>query len=51
VLESSDTLRIARFALSKWENAWKALDAVGVGHILRQEHAQLMGMHYAATCF
>ncbi|KAH1231228.1 Monooxygenase 3 [Glycine max] len=43
VLESSDTLRIARFALSKWENAWKALDAVGVGHILRQEHAQLMG--------
>ncbi|RZB89543.1 Monooxygenase 3 isoform B [Glycine soja] len=49
VLESSDTLRIARFALSKWENAWKALDAVGVGHILRQEHAQLMGMHYAAT--
>ncbi|XP_014618270.1 monooxygenase 2 [Glycine max] len=51
VLESSDTLRIARFALSKWENAWKALDAVGVGHILRQEHAQLMGQQTSAMRF
>ncbi|RDX94588.1 Monooxygenase 3, partial [Mucuna pruriens] len=47
VLESSDTLRITGFALSIWENAWKALDAVGVGDILRHQHLQLNG--YAAT--
>ncbi|RZB43279.1 monooxygenase 2-like [Glycine soja] len=41
VLESSDSLRITGFALSIWENAWKALDAVGVGDFLRQQHPQL----------
>jgi len=43
VLESSDTLRVTGFALSIWENAWKALDAVGVGDILRDQHLQLKG--------
>ncbi|XP_027366741.1 monooxygenase 2-like isoform X1 [Abrus precatorius] len=43
VLESSDTLRITGFALTLWDNAWKALDAVGVGDILRQQHVQLSG--------
>ncbi|KAL9317038.1 hypothetical protein ACSQ67_013555 [Phaseolus vulgaris] len=44
VLESSDTLRVTGFALSIWENAWKALDAVGVGDILRDQHLQLKGI-------
>ncbi|KAG4984634.1 hypothetical protein JHK87_029383 [Glycine soja] len=43
VLESSDTLRVTGFALSIWENAWKALDTVGVGDFLRHQHLQLNG--------
>ena len=43
VLESSDTLRVTGFALGIWENAWKALDAVGVGDILRHKHIHLYG--------
>ncbi|KAI4350259.1 hypothetical protein L6164_004732 [Bauhinia variegata] len=43
VLESSDSLRVERFALSTWTNGWKALDAVGVGDILRQHHLQIYG--------
>ncbi|KAI4297785.1 hypothetical protein L6164_037652 [Bauhinia variegata] len=43
VLESSDTLRVTGFALTIWTNAWKALDAVGVGDILRQQHVQIHG--------
>ncbi|TKY50746.1 FAD-dependent urate hydroxylase [Spatholobus suberectus] len=41
VLELSDTLRVTGFALTTWTNAWKALDAIGVGGILRQQHVQL----------
>ncbi|XP_020213403.1 monooxygenase 2 [Cajanus cajan] len=41
VLECSDALRVTGFALTTWTNAWKALDAVGVGAILRQQHLQL----------
>lgn len=43
VLESSDGLRVSGFALTIWENGWKALDAVGVGDILRHQHIQLHG--------
>ncbi|RDX64899.1 Monooxygenase 3, partial [Mucuna pruriens] len=43
VLESSDTLRVSGFALTIWENAWKVLDADGVGDFLRQQHVQLNG--------
>ncbi|WJX21532.1 hypothetical protein P8452_10955 [Trifolium repens] len=43
VLESWDSLRVSGFALTIWENAWKALDAVGVGDILRHQHLQLHG--------
>ncbi|KAI4297789.1 hypothetical protein L6164_037656 [Bauhinia variegata] len=42
-LESLDTLRVTGFALTIWTNAWKALDAVGVGDILRQQHVQIHG--------
>ncbi|KAL0383919.1 UNVERIFIED_CONTAM: Monooxygenase 2 [Sesamum radiatum] len=41
VLESADTLRTDGFAFALWTNAWKALDAIGIGHILRQKHNQL----------
>ncbi|RZS03190.1 hypothetical protein BHM03_00033339 [Ensete ventricosum] len=41
VLESSDTLRAAGFALSTWTNAWRALDALGVGDTLRKQHVRL----------
>ncbi|KAE9618505.1 putative FAD-binding domain, FAD/NAD(P)-binding domain-containing protein [Lupinus albus] len=43
VLESSESLRAAGFALTTWTNGWKALDAVGVGDILRHQHVQLHG--------
>ncbi|MED6111306.1 hypothetical protein PIB30_051217 [Stylosanthes scabra] len=43
VLESSDRLRATGFALTTWKNAWKALEAVGVAHILRPKHVQLLG--------
>ncbi|XP_074590871.1 monooxygenase 2-like [Curcuma longa] len=41
VLESSDTLRAAGFALNVWTNAWRALDALGVGDSLRRRHLRL----------
>ena len=41
VLESSEKLRVSGFALTTWTNGWKALDAVGVGDILRQQHVRL----------
>ncbi|CAJ2630880.1 unnamed protein product [Trifolium pratense] len=44
VLESWDSLRVSGFALTLWENAWKALDDVGVGDILRHQHLQLHGI-------
>ncbi|XP_057424145.1 monooxygenase 2-like [Lotus japonicus] len=44
VLESSDTLRVTGFALATWKNAWKALEAVGVGTILRDRHLQVNGI-------
>ncbi|XP_055821737.1 monooxygenase 2-like [Solanum dulcamara] len=36
VLESSESLRTSGFALALWTNAWRALDALGVGDSLRQ---------------
>jgi 2-polyprenyl-6-methoxyphenol hydroxylase-like FAD-dependent oxidoreductase len=43
VLECSDSLRVTGFGLAIWENAWKALDAVGVGDIIRHKHIHLYG--------
>ncbi|XP_041009986.1 monooxygenase 2-like [Juglans microcarpa x Juglans regia] len=42
VLESSDSLRVTGFAFMTWTNAWKALDAVGLGSSLRQHHHRLL---------
>ncbi|CAM8945121.1 unnamed protein product [Rhodiola kirilowii] len=41
VLEASDQLRASGFALTLWGNAWRALDALGIGESLRQQHMQL----------
>ncbi|KAL0454063.1 UNVERIFIED_CONTAM: Monooxygenase 2 [Sesamum latifolium] len=43
VLESGDSLRTSGFALGIWTNGWRALDALGVGDILRSKHTQLTG--------
>lgn len=43
VLESSDGLRITGFALTMWANAWRALDALGVGDVLRKKSTRVQG--------
>uniref|UniRef100_A0A2N9G8F7 FAD-binding domain-containing protein n=2 Tax=Fagus sylvatica TaxID=28930 RepID=A0A2N9G8F7_FAGSY len=43
VLESSDNLRSAGYALTAYTNAWKALDALGIGDLIRQQHERLQG--------
>lgn len=43
VLESSDNLRSAGYALTAFTNAWKALDALGIGDLIRQQHERLQG--------
>ncbi|KAF8031565.1 hypothetical protein BT93_D0704 [Corymbia citriodora subsp. variegata] len=43
VLESSDGLRTTGFAFTTWTNAWRALDAVGIGEPLRLQYNQLFG--------
>ena len=44
VLESSNTLRVNGFAVTTLTNAWRSLDAVGVGDILRQQHVPWVGL-------
>ncbi|KAL0376251.1 UNVERIFIED_CONTAM: Monooxygenase 2 [Sesamum calycinum] len=44
VLESGDSLRTSGFALGIWTNGWKALDALGVGDILRSKHKRVTGI-------
>ncbi|KAL9682553.1 hypothetical protein QQ045_014354 [Rhodiola kirilowii] len=41
VLEASDQLRTSGYTLSIWANAWRALDALGIGESLRQQHMQI----------
>ncbi|CAK9316001.1 unnamed protein product [Citrullus colocynthis] len=43
VLETSDCLRAAGYALTTWNNAWKALDALGIADSLRRQHDRLAG--------
>ncbi|XVF67959.1 hypothetical protein PTKIN_Ptkin10aG0164000 [Pterospermum kingtungense] len=49
VLESSDHLRITGFAFTTWKNAWKALDAIGIGESLRQQHNLTPSILVAST--
>ncbi|KAL3814002.1 hypothetical protein ACJIZ3_015270 [Penstemon smallii] len=44
VLESADSLRTTGFAFVMWTNAWRAIDALGLGEILRSKHNQLTGI-------
>lgn len=41
VLESSEELRTTGFALTIWTNAWRALDAVGIGDAVRAKSLQI----------
>ncbi|MFS7910082.1 putative FAD/NAD(P)-binding domain superfamily [Helianthus anomalus] len=50
VLESSYSLRITGFALTLWTNAWRALDAVGIGNTQRQTTTQMKGEGYESRC-
>ncbi|EOX97618.1 hypothetical protein QUC31_015608 [Theobroma cacao] len=49
VLESSDRLRTTGFAFTTWENAWKALDAIGIGESLRQHHSLMQSILVTST--
>ncbi|XVF45564.1 hypothetical protein PTKIN_Ptkin02bG0216200 [Pterospermum kingtungense] len=49
VLESSDKLRMTGFAFMTWNNAWRALDAIGIGESLRQQHDLLLSIYVATT--
>ncbi|XVE93895.1 hypothetical protein REPUB_Repub01dG0233700 [Reevesia pubescens] len=49
VLESSDEFRVTGFAMTTWDNAWKALDAVGISHSLRQQHTDLHTLVVTST--
>ncbi|KAF8721257.1 hypothetical protein HU200_023183 [Digitaria exilis] len=40
VLESSPSLRASGFAFATWKNAFRALDALGVGDKIRSQHLQ-----------
>ncbi|KAJ0816889.1 putative FAD/NAD(P)-binding domain superfamily [Helianthus annuus] len=44
------SLRITGFALTLWTNAWRALDAVGIGNTLRQTFTQMKGEGYESRC-
>lgn len=41
VLESSSELRTSGFAFTTWANAWRAMDALGVGDSLRKHSLRL----------
>uniref|UniRef100_N1QZ40 3-hydroxybenzoate 6-hydroxylase 1 n=1 Tax=Aegilops tauschii TaxID=37682 RepID=N1QZ40_AEGTA len=43
VLESSPVLRTSGFAIAAWTNAFRALDALGVGDTIRSKHLQIQG--------
>ncbi|MCL7048460.1 hypothetical protein MKW94_004084 [Papaver nudicaule] len=44
VLESWENLRVTGFAFGTFTNAWKALDALGIGDTLREQHILLQGL-------
>lgn len=44
VLESSPVLRASGFAFATWPNAFRALDALGVGDKIRKPHLLTQGL-------
>ncbi|KAL9259086.1 Monooxygenase 2-like protein [Drosera capensis] len=49
VLESSDRLRVTGAAFATWTNAWRALDALGIGDIVRSQHVRHQGLVTMST--
>ncbi|KAI3838198.1 hypothetical protein MKW92_019354 [Papaver armeniacum] len=49
VLESWENLRVTGFAFTTFTNAWKALDALGIGDTLREQHILLQGLVATST--
>ncbi|CAN6314009.1 unnamed protein product [Urochloa humidicola] len=49
VLESSPTLRASGFAFTTWTNAFCALDALGVGDKIREQHLQAQALRVIAS--
>uniref|UniRef100_A0ACD5WDX8 Uncharacterized protein n=1 Tax=Avena sativa TaxID=4498 RepID=A0ACD5WDX8_AVESA len=49
VLESSPVLRTSGFAIMAWTNAFRALDALGVGDTIRSKHAQIQGVRVMSS--
>ncbi|OEL38963.1 FAD-dependent urate hydroxylase [Dichanthelium oligosanthes] len=49
VLESSPALRTAGFAFTAWKNAFRALDALGVGDKIRQQHLQAQALRVMSS--
>ncbi|KAM0892273.1 hypothetical protein ACQ4PT_025858 [Festuca glaucescens] len=44
VLESSPALRASGYAITTWKNAFRALDALGVGDKIRKLHLHIQGL-------
>uniref|UniRef100_A0ACD5VAF8 Uncharacterized protein n=2 Tax=Avena sativa TaxID=4498 RepID=A0ACD5VAF8_AVESA len=49
VLESSPELRTSGFAFMTWTNAFRALDALGVGDKMRSQHVQVQGVRVMSS--
>lgn len=49
VLESSPALRASGFAFATWPNAFRALDALGVGDKIRNLHVQAQALRVASS--
>ncbi|KAL6649238.1 hypothetical protein ACP70R_013462 [Stipagrostis hirtigluma subsp. patula] len=49
VLESSPTLRASGFAFTTWKNAFRALDALGVGDKIRKQHLQVQALRVMSS--
>ncbi|KAM0892274.1 hypothetical protein ACQ4PT_025859 [Festuca glaucescens] len=49
VLESSPALRASGFAFAMWPNAFRALDALGVGDKIRKLHVQAQALRVASS--
>jgi len=49
VLESSPSLRASGFAFTTWKNAFRALDALGVGDKIREQHLLARALRVVAS--
>ncbi|XP_062216766.1 monooxygenase 2-like isoform X2 [Phragmites australis] len=49
VLESSPALRASGFAFTAWKNAFRALDALGVGDKIRRQHPQVQALRVMSS--